>query len=71
MPSVTVRSSPSGLPMANTLSPTVSASELPSSDGFEFRRVLVFNFQQRDVLEFIDGDDLDLLVALRSSWPSC
>ena len=30
----------------------------------KFRRVLVVNLQQRDVLEFIDGDDLDVLVTL-------
>src|ERR1039457_5427988 len=33
-------------------------------DGLELRRVLVLDVQQRKVVKFIDGDDLDLLVSL-------
>ena len=33
-------------------------------DVFELRRVLVLDFQQRQVLKFVDGDDSHLLVSL-------
>jgi hypothetical protein len=41
-PSVSVRSSPSGLPIASAVSPTRTARELPSGSGRSFPRGLIF-----------------------------
>jgi hypothetical protein len=69
MPSVTVRSNPSGLPMAKTRSPTARASALPIKTNLNLGLVLVLDLQQGQIGKLVHRHDADLFVGLAFQLP--